>query len=78
MIWELLNNAIPFVGIPVVGSLGYWPYHKHLFGIYGEEEKLSYSQEKIPFDESTQKVIDEVGIVFTVEVRKIWTPEELL
>ena len=60
MLWEILELAVPYVAIPVVGGLGYWRYHKHLFGIHTQEEKLSYSQEKIPFDESTQNVITEV------------------
>lgn len=70
MFWELVNTAVPFLAIPVVGSYGYWRYHRHLFGIYGEEEKLSYSKDKIPFDESTQKVIDELMMYITER----WSP----
>lgn len=70
MLWEVLDSAIPFLAFPVVGGLGYWRYHKHLFGMLKEEEKLSYCEEKIPFDDSTQKVINELTEYITLR----WNP----
>ena len=55
-----LNTALPHLAIPVAGGMTYWRYHKHLFGISEQEDKLSYSQEKEPLDENTQRIIVEV------------------
>ena len=58
--WQQTATVVPLIALPVMAGYGFYRTRKHLYIIYNEEKKLSYSDEKIPFDKSTQNVIDEV------------------
>lgn len=68
---DLVTTAIPWLVMPVTACYGYWGYHKHLFGIFKEEERLAYNKEKIPFDDRTQGVIDELMRYITEKWRPL-------
>lgn len=63
MAWKrVLTDSLPLLTIPSLLGYGWLRYNKHLFGIFKEKDRLAYSSEEIPLDESTQKIVDELMV----------------